>query len=735
MQSQITLQYTKNITRKLLHERYTGENYSMSHLQKDLNTAQWEAVSHVKGPVLVVAGAGSGKTRTIVYRLAHLLESGVSPHSILLMTFTRKAAHVMLRRAADLLGGDVHGVTGGTFHAFAFSLLRRFTGQTENTAKVSIMDQGDAEGIISDLRTELELGKKDRSFPRKNTIMGIISKSRNKESSITDILTEEAYHLLRYEEDIIKIAKNYALLKRKRGLYDYDDLLFELETLLQNHAPAMEYVRNRYIHIMVDEFQDTNLVQARLVKLLTGEAGNIMAVGDDAQSIYAFRGANVHNILSFQEMFPTARLIRLEQNYRSTQPVLDLSNALLEQAKLRIKKNLFTEQGEGPLPRLVRTLSDRSQAEAVLTRIVELIKKYPAQEIAVLFRSGYQSYPLEVALNKFGIKFKKFGGIRFTEAAHIRDVLSYLRIVQNPADLPAWKRVMELVPGIGPKTSLKIYDFVVGGKHRELEKFCKKKPAVKEVLHFLTTLGEEEQTPNQALAQVLVFYQPFLESKFADDYPRRQAGLDQLERLATAYKTLDEFLADICLDIPEEEDTDEAAITLSTVHSAKGLEWMAVLIIDLVEERFPSRHAMQHTEDLEEELRLLYVACTRAKKYLELFVPATLYNQYTHMQEPTLISPFLAGLPASVMEQWQESYTGGLGRVKKAKPILPGTTSQNDCESPVRCTEKKPAELGYCHHKIFGRGKIIADLGNGRVRVNFPGFGLKAMVRDYLTME
>lgn len=715
----------------------------MTNLKNDLNAAQWEAVSHTEGPVLVVAGAGSGKTRTIVYRLAHLVNQGVRPENILLLTFTRKAAQEMLERASRLMDGELLGVTGGTFHSFAFGMLRRFPGAF-GSGPVSIMDQGDAQNAIRDLRAELKLGKGDKSFPKKSTVLGLVSKARNKEMTVATVLQNEAAHLLRYEDEIEQISRAYEAFKKRLGLLDYDDLLFGLEALLRDHEPAREYARKRFKYVMVDEFQDTNLVQARIVKLLGGESGNVMAVGDDAQSIYAFRGANVYNILSFEQMFEGAKLIRLEQNYRSTQPILDLTNALLEQAELKIKKNLFTERLGGKKPQLIRTISDRSQAQAVVSKVLELGKRFPMHEVAVLFRAGYQSFPVEVALNKLGIKYRKYGGIRFTEAAHIRDVLAYLRMIQNPSDLPAWQRALDHIQGVGPKTAAKIHTAVLEGGNKYLANLRKRNGDVDELLNFMDELGRSGTRPGQLLALVLEHYRPILEKKFADDYPRRQSGLEQLSRIAGGYETLDAFLADISLESPEEENAPEGedVLVLSTVHSAKGLEWSAVVIIDLVQDRFPSRHALQRAEDLEEERRLLYVACTRAREQLCLFVPAVLYNQYNHTSEPAVDSPFLSELPFGSMELWRESYSGGLQRTDDSTPRTPEPPSfPGNREVSVQDTASvpsgvpDPSRLGYCRHKIFGRGKIVATVGGGKYRVNFPGFGLKVILAEYLNME
>ncbi|NJB67933.1 DNA helicase-2/ATP-dependent DNA helicase PcrA [Desulfobaculum xiamenense] len=716
----------------------------MIDFRKELNPAQREAVETLDGPVLVIAGAGSGKTRTIVYRMANIVQQGHSPDSILLLTFTRKAAQEMLDRASLLLGAQgLYGVTGGTFHSFAYAWLRRYAEAMGAKNGLTVMDQSDAEGILRDIRDDLRLGKGDRSFPKRSTLLSLISKSRNKEMPIADILRGEAYHLSRYEDEIGLVAKGYESFKTRHGLLDYDDLLFGLERLLSDHAPALELARARYRFVMVDEFQDTNLVQARIVRLLAGDGGNVMAVGDDAQSIYAFRGANVHNILDFPNQFPGAKIIRLEQNYRSAQPVLDLTNAILEQAQLKFRKHLFSERKDGPLPQVFRTLSDRSQANAVVNKVLELSKKYPLHEIAVLFRAGYHSYPVEVALNKLGMRFQKFGGLRFSEAAHIKDVLGFMRLGQNPADVPSWQRVLSHIKGVGPKTVGRIYEAVLAGDNAHLAGVRRRSPEIGEVLDFLDEQRALGGTPAAMLARVLEFYTPILERKYPDDYPQRRSGLEQLERIASQYSDLEAFLGDISLENPQDEDErgKEHALVLSTVHSSKGLEWSVVLVIDLVQDRFPSRHALNSADDLEEERRLLYVACTRARDYLGLFVPSTVYNQYNHSSEPALESPFLAELPETVYESWRENFSGTMSRARDAAPAQalasPRSFGASAPAAPSAPATGKvpPSRLGYCRHKIFGRGKIVATVDGDKYRVNFPGFGLKVILANFLELE
>ena len=734
-----------------------------------LNPAQLEAVTAPDGPVLVIAGAGSGKTRTIVHRLAWLAEQGVPASDMLLLTFTRKASREMLLRATDLLGYSIGGVHGGTFHSFAFSVLRQYRPAWAE-GPVTVMDSADSASAIQQCKERLKVGKGDRSFPKTQTIIGLLSKARNKEISIGDVLQRDAQHLLPHADALESIGEAYRGYRRQHGLLDYDDLLFELEDLLKGDPEAgreglAERFRERYRYIMVDEYQDTNRVQARLVRLLAGEAGNVMAVGDDAQSIYAFRGADVRNILDFPKLFPGTRVIRLEENYRSTQPVLDVANAVLAPASEGFRKNLFTTKENTPKTprvRLVRPMSDLTQANVVAARVEELLDRYQAKEIAVLFRAGYQSYHLEVALSKRGIKFRKYGGLRYAEAVHVKDVVAFVRLAINPLDMPSFERVAGLSKGVGTKTAEKIYHVAAQGDFDALRKACTKYPDLWSDMLLLDKLREHNLTPAALIEMVTEHYTPRLQAIFPDDWPRRQQGLSELAHIASAYTDLEQFVADLSLETPEDDadEFDEAGrVVLSTIHSSKGLEWDAVILLDLVEDRFPSRHALVRPEDFEEERRLMYVACTRAREDLELFVPATLYSRQNGGNEPATPSPFVRELPFSALEEWQEGYTGRIskrstsfagdpafsrpsldiprelanpnaGRVKGVfpPPVIPEAKGD-------RAASKGGAGCGYCRHKVFGRGKIVEQLPPDKCRVNFPGFGLKVILSAFLTLE
>ena len=597
-------------------------------------------------------------------------------------------------------------------------------------------------------------------------IGALLAVSESEQREDLEAMAPAMLALVRLTEDF---TAAYQAEKVRRNCMDFSDQEHYAIRLLQGDdgapTPLGRQLSGRYREIMVDEYQDTNRVQARLVRLLAGEAGNVMAVGDDAQSIYAFRGADVRNILDFPKLFPGTRVIRLEENYRSTQPVLDVANAVLAPASEGFRKNLFTTKENTPKTprvRLVRPMSDLTQANVVAARVEELLDRYQAKEIAVLFRAGYQSYHLEVALSKRGIKFRKYGGLRYAEAVHVKDVVAFVRLAINPLDMPSFERVAGLSKGVGTKTAEKIYHVAAQGDFDALRKACTKYPDLWSDMLLLDKLREHNLTPAALIEMVIEHYTPRLQAIFPDDWPRRQQGLSELAHIASAYTDLEQFVADLSLETPEDDadEFDEAGrVVLSTIHSSKGLEWDAVILLDLVEDRFPSRHALVRPEDFEEERRLMYVACTRAREDLELFVPATLYSRQNGGNEPATPSPFVRELPFSALEEWQEGYTGRIskrstsfagdpafsrpsldiprelanpnaGRVKGVfpPPVIPEAKGD-------RAASKGGAGCGYCRHKVFGRGKIVEQLPPDKCRVNFPGFGLKVILSAFLTLE
>ena len=720
----------------------------MMDFREHLNAAQYEAATCGDGPVLVVAGAGSGKTRTIVHRLAWLAEQGVPPASMLLLTFTRKAAHEMLQRAAATGDQGLIGVQGGTFHAFAFSVLRRWRPVWLDGRAFSLMDSADITAALKECKETLGIAKGDRSFPKTQAVAGLLSKARNKEQAMDAVLQREACQLLPHTEALTRLGEAYAAYRRERGLLDYDDLLFELEALLQRGGEAAESLRARFRHILVDEYQDTNLVQARIVRLLAGPPdaapqamGNVMAVGDEAQSIYAFRGANVRNILDFPQLFPGARIIRLEENYRSTRPILDVANSVLSHAAESFRKRLFTRREGGAPVRLVTPLSDKTQAVAVAARIAELLDRYSPSDIAVLFRAGFHSFQLEMELNRRGIAFHKYGGLRYAEAAHVKDAIAYARLLINPLDMPSFTRVAALHPGIGPRTARKIHATLLSGGGAALGKALTRHESLRADLDFLDSLRMRTLSPAAILSSIVEQYRPHMEQAYPDDWPRRQQALEEIIQMAAGYDDLDVFIADLALETPEEEGSGDQSVVLSTIHSAKGLEWDAVLIIDLAEDRFPTHRSMSRPEDFEEERRLMYVACTRARKELELYCPSAIYDRAERGSMPVGQSPFVRELPAGLVETWTEGY-GGILRRKDAGDGRQGPSGDN---LPTRAygarscgadpDSRGSGPCGYCRHRIFGRGKIVRHLPPDKVQVNFPGFGLKVILAEYLLPE
>ncbi|HKA52890.1 MAG TPA: ATP-dependent helicase, partial [Candidatus Binatia bacterium] len=435
--------------------------------QQELNPAQYEAAVTHKGPLLVLAGAGSGKTRTLVYRVARMVEEGIDPNSILLLTFTRRAAEEMLQRAGALLGGRCDQVTGGTFHSFANTVLRRYAALLGFANSFTILDRSDSEDVINLIRARLGLDKKERRFPRKQTIVEIVSLAANRVCGIAEVLDDQFPHLFNELEELLRIEEYYRRYKYERSLLDYDDLLTKLRELLQSHSEVAERLSSVFRYIMVDEYQDTNRLQAEIVRSLARTHDNVMAVGDDAQSIYSFRGATVRNILEFPRLFPGTKIIKLEENYRSTQPILNLSNEIILQAKESYTKNLFTRREQGVRPVLVEAESEHYQSRFVAQKILELRKQeVPLTDMAVLFRSSFHSFDLELELTRRGIPFVKRGGFKFIETAHIKDVLAHLRIIANPQDAVSWHRVILLLEGVGAKSAEKILAYVLEGPNQ-----------------------------------------------------------------------------------------------------------------------------------------------------------------------------------------------------------------------------------------------------------------------------
>ena len=629
--------------------------------KEELNPSQYEAAVTHKGPLLVLAGAGSGKTRTLVFRVARMVEEGIDPASILLLTFTRRAAEEMLQRVEALLGSRCDRVTGGTFHSFANTILRRYAQLLGFANAFTILDRSDSEDVINLIRSRMGLDKKALRFPRKQTILEILSLAANKTCGVAAVLNEQFPHLLDELDELGQIADYYRDYKRERSLLDYDDLLSYLRDLLRGYPELAERLSHTFRYIMVDEYQDTNRLQADIVRLLAHSHDNVMAVGDDAQSIYSFRGATVRNIFEFPDLFPGTKVIKLEENYRSTQPILDLSNEIILQAKESYTKNLFTRREAGIRPILVEADSERYQSRFVGQKILELHESgVPLPEIAVLFRSSFHSFDLEIELGRRNLQFVKRGGFKFIETTHIKDVLAHLRIIANPQDAVSWYRVLLLLDGVGAKSSEKILAHVLDAPDplQGLAGYRGRgavNTALKSLAEALQQARDEGLKPAEQLEVIVRYYGPILKHRHHDDYPKRQKDLEHFTIITERYRSLDRMLSDMALEPPTSsvdnvlatDGEDEGLLTLSTIHSAKGLEWNSVFIIWAVEGRFPSLYS-KDDDELEEERRLMYVAATRAKENLFITYPINIYDRATGMllNRP---SRFLDGIPRRIL--------------------------------------------------------------------------------------
>ncbi len=577
----------------------------------------------------MIAGDGSGKTRVLVYRVAYLVEKGIHPDEILLLTFTRRAAEEMLRRASGLLDDRCLKVSGGTFHSFANMILRRYAQFLGIANAFTILDQTDAEDTISLIRTNLGYHKMEKRFPRKGAILEVISKGVNKVCDIDEVLAAEYPQFMEWSQEIKKIRAEYSRYKHQKSLLDYDDLLVYLKNLLSTREDVRAHLSRTYKYIMVDEYQDTNKLQSYIACLLAGGHKNIMVVGDDAQSIYSFRGANFRNIIDFPRIFEGARIIRLQENYRSIQPILDLTNAIIAQAREKFDKELFTSKHGSTRPVFIDAADEHAQSRFVADKILELREEgVELGDMAVLFRSGWHSNDLEVELSRRNIPFIKYGGLKFVEAAHIKDMMAYARIAYNVSDEVNWHRALLLIPGVGPKTAQVIVQEAVRTQGvRANTPLVHKREGVRALFELLQQIEGTISPPADTLQHFLKYYEPLMKEKY-DDYHKRINDLDSLLHIAARYDSMERFLADMALEPPERSiveagtrDRDDSRLTLSTIHSAKGLEWHTVFILYVAEGHLPSYLSLEDEEGIEEERRLLYVAATRAKENLFLLKP------------------------------------------------------------------------------------------------------------------
>lgn len=613
-----------------------------------LNREQRAAAEHGNGPLLVIAGAGTGKTKTLAARVAALIRAGADPGRIVLLTFTRRAASEMIRRAGQVVGeATAAGVWGGTFHSVAHRLLRIHAASLGLNPSFTILDQGDAEDLMHLVRAELNLHQSATRFPQKSTLLAIYSRCVNAGEPLTQVLEERFPWCADHPEAVKKIFQEYTERKAQRSLLDYDDLLLFLDQALEIPGAA-DAIADRFQHVLVDEYQDTNPLQAAILRKLWARmtagdsaiARSIMVVGDDAQSIYSFRGATVENILRFPEQFPGTTVVTLEQNYRSLTPILAASNAVMAGARSRFTKNLWSERPGGQKPLLVTCADEVEQSRYVAEKILQHREEgTPLTRQAVLFRAGHNSDALEVELGRRNIPFVKWGGLKFLEAAHIKDLLAFLRIAENPTDDLSWMRVLQLFESIGPGRARQAVDHL--RQHGDDPKALldwKAPAAAREQVEELVRVLLELKTSDPELplpAQVeraRRFYEPLFEARY-DQPEMRLRDLDQLELLSQRVPSRAAFLADLTLDPPVSTGDlagppllDEEYVVLSTIHSAKGCEWDIVYVIHAADGVLPSDMSVGEAE-LEEERRLLYVALTRARDRLIVTFPMRYYHR------------------------------------------------------------------------------------------------------------
>lgn len=662
--------------------KYSLKGISSHDYAAELNGEQYAAVMTEARHALVIAGAGSGKTRTLTYRVARLMDGGIAPWRILLLTFTNKAAREMLERVGELAGSSASQVWGGTFHSVANRLLRRYGTRLGYREGFSILDSDDQKAMFRALVKEFagKMTKADR-FPKAEVLLSFHSLAANTARSWQKTLTEEYPYLERHDAVIFRIFEEYAKRKQESNAMDFDDLLLNLVRLLREHEDVRGDLQTRFLHVLVDEYQDTNAIQEEIISLLSGgEHSSLMVVGDDAQSIYSWRGADVDHIFNFTLTYPDAEVYKIEINYRSLPAILEISNAAIRQNAHQIAKNMRaareSQPEKGMLPAVIPAPDNRTEARFVAQRIDELLAGgYEANEIAVLYRAHFHSLDVQMELTRSHIPYRITSGLRFFEQAHIKDVVSYLRLVSNPRDEMAFRRIVSTFPKVGPATAVKLW----GAWSKAVEAWFAEHPdklrisppfaeivgkmslpaAAKSAwFAFLHNMDElcpthTELTPSQMVEKAAQFMDAYMRSAY-DNYDERTEDFEQLVRTLADQPDLDAFLSQVALmsEADREINGDDDCITLSTIHQAKGLEWKVVFIIFMGEGLFPHSRSLAtgDSDELEEETRLFYVALTRARDQLYLSYPR--YNG--HGYDSGMVSPsrFLVNLPAELYDVW-----------------------------------------------------------------------------------
>jgi DNA helicase-2/ATP-dependent DNA helicase PcrA len=641
----------------------------------ELNDQQYAAVTSGPGPALVLAGAGSGKTRTLTYRVAWLLDNGVEPQSILLLTFTNKAAREMLTRVQSLVPLETTAIWGGTFHSIGNRFLRKHALEIGFRPGYSIMDREDQEDLLSAVVASEEVDTTQIRFPTGEVLGDIYSLALNTDRPISQVIAERYRRFLPLTNQIEWIQKRYEERKRAANAMDFDDLLVKIVELFKTKPDIAEFYQRYFQFILVDEYQDTNRLQSEFIDVLAAHHQSVMVVGDDAQSIYSWRGANYQNILDFPKRYPSAAIHKIETNYRSVPEVLQVANAAIRPNARQFSKILRPDRKETDLkPALVPVLDNNQQAVFVAQRILELRDEgIDLEEIAVLYRSHFQSLEVQLALTRAGIPYSITSGLRFFEQAHIKDVAAFMKFVSNPTDEVAFKRMVRLLPGIAARTAEKLWEQInlaspesrnTFGAWLEIAKApAKSQRAWEQLRHTLDEIAPEKQPvpPSSMIHSILeAVYDDYLKSKYSNHEQRRE-DLTALENFSRGFKEPVEFLSQLSLMATGEteqlstQDEDRERVTLSTVHQAKGLEWQAVFIVWLTDGMFPSARSLESNDNVEEERRLFYVAITRAKDQLYFLYPSIWPNGNIdqRVQRP---SRFLGDIPGELFEEWRVGF-------------------------------------------------------------------------------
>ena len=643
--------------------------------ESELNAQQLAAVTATPGPALVLAGAGAGKTRTLTYRVAYLLEQGIPIDRILLLTFTNKAAKEMMERVQDLIGGDTSSLWGGTFHSVGHRILRRNAEVIGYPSTFTIMDREDAKDLMSMACTDAEIDTKATRFPKPDLLCDILSMSINTGMNLERVMQERYFYFENLTEDIAKVHDAYSKRKKSNGVMDFDDLLNQWLRLLRENNEARDYFQTKFQFILVDEYQDTNQVQCELIDQLGNRHHNIMAVGDDSQSIYSWRGANYRNILEFPERHEGTQVFKIETNYRSTPEILNCANAVIAGNPQQFEKKLTPVKKNGMKPALVSCNDANQQAEFIAQRALELRDEgILLENMVVLYRSHFHALELQLEFTRRNIPFTITSGIRFFEQSHIKDVAAYLKVVSNQKDEMAFKRIVLMLPGIGIKSADKLWKLYKAALEDEitlkpdLAKIIQEltrsvpKKAISEWEQFAENVSQLEDGQNKGPGHLIrlvvaASYEDYLQNKFPNYYSRLE-DLEQVAGFADQYETTEEFLSELALlsnlDSETNRDTqsDPEQIRLSTIHQAKGLEFEVVFVMMLCDGLFPSKRAIESPEGEEEERRLFYVAVTRAKTELYLSYPLMRFMHGSGGETFQQPSRFINEIGNVLVEEW-----------------------------------------------------------------------------------